>query len=357
MNSEDIIEYKKSGFDTKMYYEKQKKSVLERVRKFEYGKLYLEVGGKFFYDPHAARVLPGYDPNIKQKILADLIPESEILFCVDYKGIVTDRQLKNTAESYRAIVWEKIQEIEDNLGIKPKIVINRVEQELNHKVEQFITKANVNAYEVYKRYYIKNYPNDFDKIFSDEGFGLDDYIKLDKDLAIVVGPASSSGKMSTCLGQIYLDHLVGIESGYAKFDLFPIWNLPLDHPVNLAYEAATVDIGDYNVIDKLHLQNYGKDAVNYNRDKEIFRLITNLAQRFDEGNLLREYKSPTDMMINEAGFCITDDKLVCEAGLEEINRRAVWYQDILSRGDGLKNWINRCYELRERAEDYIKKSY
>ncbi len=357
MRSDEIIEYKKIGFDNQKYYKKQKDAVLKRVRRFSNGKLYLEVGGKFFYDPHAARVLPGYDPNIKQKILADLVAEAEILFCIDYKSIVTDRQVKNTVDSYKAIIWEKLQEIEDNLTVKPKLVINRVEQDLHPTVQEFITKAEVKGYEIYKRYYIKHYPDDFELVLSEEGFGMDDYIKFDKDLIIVMGPTYDSGKMSTCLGQIYLDHLIGIESGYAKFELFPIWNLPLEHPVNLAYESATVDIGDYNVIDNLHLENYEEKAVSYNRDKEAFQLIVKLINKVDSSNPLREYKSPTDMSINEAGFCITDDKFVCETGLEEINRRAVWYQDILSRGDGLKNWINRCYELRERAEAYIKKAY
>lgn len=355
MDSNDLLPLTKSGFDNDVYYRLQKNAIIQRINKFSKGRLYLEIGGKFLFDPHAARVLPGFDPNIKQKILADLKEYTQILFCVDWDGIVSDRQLKNTKDSYRSIVEQTLSQIENSLGNKPILVLNRCRTEINYAVEDFINRFKDKGYQIYKRYFIEGYPKRINKILSDEGFGADDYIELSKSLILVVSPASNSGKLSTCLGQIYLDHQNGIESGYAKFELFPIWNLPISHPINLAYEAATADIGDFNIDDTLHEKAYNQKAVNYNRDVEAFTLLRALADKIvDESNFIKEYKSPTDMGINMSGYAITNDAIVSKAALDEINRRIIWYQEIVARGDGKFNWVYKCKLLAREAEKYLK---
>jgi uncharacterized protein (UPF0371 family) len=353
MNSSEVIRYTEIGFDTSKYFREQKNAIIKRLNTFSEGRLYLEIGGKFLFDSHAARVLPGFDPTIKQKIFADLKDLSEILFCINAKDVLTDRQLKNVEESYTATVTKMLLDIENNLNIKPIIVINRCSHSNDARVEEFITQKKASGYEVYKRYLIEDYPKSVKKILSNDGFGKDDYIVLKKNLILVTGAASNSGKLSTCLGQIYLDEQKGIKSGYAKYELFPIWNLPLNHPVNLSYEAATADIGDFNLEDKLHFAEYGIKSVNYNRDYEAFAILTRLAKEFcSQDNPIRNYKSTTDMGINTAGNAITNDKLVCKAAIEEIERRKAWYQEILERGDGKINWILKCEQLLREAKRY-----
>lgn len=353
MDTSDIIDYEVTGFDSAKYFKLQKQAVLERLDKFAGGRLYLEIGGKFLYDPHAARVLPGFDPYVKPKVCADMVSVAELVYCVDYEDIISDRQLKNTSDSYKKLVSQALRDIQTKLKILPKIVINKIRDETSSILKDFVeTFAD---YEIYRRYYINGYPDGRDKILSDDGFGKDDYVKIDqgKSLVIVTGAASDSGKMSTCLGQMYHDFLHGIESGYAKYELFPIWNLPINHPVNLAYEAATVDIGDYNVPDKYHEKAYGRQSVNYNRDIEAFELLRKMALDFvSESNYIRTYKSPTDMGINTAGSAITDDQVVQSASIEEIKRRKKWYQEVINRGDGKILWVNRCNELIAAAKEY-----
>ncbi|MBD3329807.1 DUF1846 family protein [Candidatus Dojkabacteria bacterium] len=353
MNSADTIDYKVLGFDSQKYFKLQKQEVLKRLDKFAGGRLYLEIGGKFLYDPHAARVLPGFDPYVKKRIFADLASISEILFCVNYDDILSDRQLKNTEESYKAVVEKMLSEIVAELDIKPKLVVNKIRNEAARAVSSFVEFFSDLGYEIFKRYYIADYPDDVRKILSDKGFGRDEYVEIDrqKNLVLVTGAASNSGKMSTCLGQMYHDSERNIESGYAKFELFPIWNLPIHHPVNLAYEAATVDIGDYNVKDSYHLKEHGREAVSYNRDLEAFKLLRKIANEFtSDSNFIRTYKSPTDMGISMAGSAITDDEVVRRAAIEEIKRRKIWYQEIVNRGDGKLNWVNRCEELLAIAQ-------
>jgi uncharacterized protein (UPF0371 family) len=289
--------------------------------------MYLEIGGKFLSDPHAARVLPGFDPASKKEIFAAFSEVAEVLFCVNAEDIATNRQLANQHQDYVTTVLSMIQAIEKATGMKPHVVMNNMDPYSSpESVLDFQRSLQKQQYRVWERYLIDGYPEDIDFILSEDGFGQDDHIPLTKELILVTGAASNSGKLSTCLGQIYQDELIGIESGYAKYETFPVWNLPLEHPVNLAYEAATADIGDYNVLDHYHDEAYGIESVNYNRDVEAFELLQKLAEEFvGSGNAMRKYKSPTDMGINTVGAAITDDKVVCLASLEEIGRRKEWY--------------------------------
>lgn len=355
ISQSDSIEYSVTGFDNQKYFDLQKEKILERIGKFKKGRLYMEIGGKFLFDAHASRVLPGFKPTVKKKIFASLKDHADILFCVDYKDIVENRQLSNEEESYTKASLGIAQDIHLELGVRPDIVINLCEQKKDKSIEKFIDKARGVGYKVYFRHRIEGYPHDTGKILSNDGFGRDDYAHNGKPLVLVTGAASNSGKMSTCIGQIYLDHVNGIDSGYAKFETFPIWNLPLKHPINLAYEAATADIGDYNEMDHYHKEAHGIDAVNYNRDVNAFELLMELgSQIVSESNFIRNYKSPTDMGINHAGFAITDDEIVSIASLHEIDRRKKWYQEIIDRDEGEEKWLTKCDELKTEAMFYIK---
>lgn len=355
MNSTDTIDYSNNGFDNKKYASLQKDEILKRIDQFKDGKLYLEIGGKFLHDPHAARVLPGFEPDVKKTIFSTLRSISDLFFCVNAKDAKTNRQLKNSPEKYTDAVLRMARELEEQIRIKPRFVINLNERTNKLQKTSFEILIEKNGYECYKRYVIDGYPEDTNNVLSDNGYGYDDHIQTSKKLVLVVGAASNSGKMSTCLGQIYNDQRNGIRSGYAKYETFPIWSLPISHPVNLAYEAATADIGDYNVLDTYHELAYGKRSVNYNRDVEAFEIIKNLADKFlDKNNPMSEYRSPTDMGINYAGFAITDDQIVCVASLNEIRRRRAWYKEIYERGEGDREWLRKCDSLEAQALKYIK---
>lgn len=355
ISQSDSIDYPVTGFDSRKYFELQKEKILERIGKFKGGRLYMEIGGKFLFDAHASRVLPGFKPTVKKALFASLKDQATVLFCVGYMDIINNRQLSNKEESFTEAALRIAKNIESELEMKPSIVINLCEPEKDEAVKQFVSEAGEIGFKVHFRYKIEGYPKDTKKILSDDGFGKDDYIESGKPLVLVTGAASNSGKMSTCIGQIYLDHLKGIDSGYAKFETFPIWNLPIKHPVNLAYEAATADIGDYNEMDHYHLKAYGIKAVNYNRDINAFKLLMELStQIVSESNFIRHYKSPTDMGISHAGFAITDDAVVCRASTEEIDRRKRWYREIIDRGEGDSLWTEKCDELKKEALEYIK---
>lgn len=350
----ETLEYRLEGFDNQKYFELQKKHILERIEKFKSGRLYLEIGGKFLFDPHASRVLPGFSATVKRDIFSSLKEVAELIFCVSYEDIIENRQLSNVEETYTDASLRLAKEIEEGIGLHPRIVINKCEKELHPAVQAFIQKAKAQNYTTYQRYLIGGYPKNTKKVLSQEGFGSDDDILIDKKLIFVTGAASNSGKMSTCLGQIYLDEQRGENSGYAKYETFPIWNLPLKHPINLAYEAATADIGDYNVIDPFHEKAYGKHSVNYNRDVDAFELLKNLITQFvPKENFMHEYKSPTDMGINQAGFGVTDDEIISVASTREIDRRKEWYIDILKNGEGDQSWIDKCDDLKLLAEKYL----
>lgn len=269
INSSDIIAYspEQIGFDGAKYIELQASAIRERMSKFA-GRLYLEIGGKFLYDPHAARVLPGFDPESKKKIFKSLAADADIVFCMNYKDIIGDRQLGNKDEDYLISCKKLVHDIQEALGIKPFIAINMIPVSEKNSTAMLRVLSTFAGYEIFKRYMMEGYPHDTAKVLSKNGYGKDEYIPVTKKLVIVTGAASNSGKMSTCLGQIYHEHTHGIDSGYAKYETFPIWNLPLEHPINLAYEAATIDIEDYNMYDPFHEKNYGIKSVNYNRDVE-----------------------------------------------------------------------------------------
>ncbi|HRX64182.1 MAG TPA: DUF1846 family protein [Candidatus Absconditabacterales bacterium] len=355
INSTDIISYKDFGFDGDKYIKMQEDQILDRISQFS-GRLYLEIGGKFIRDPHAARVLPGFHVDSKKQIFHNLKDKAEILFCVNAEDIISDRQLSSEDISYGDYVERMLMIIERNIGVKPIIVINKIDvTSMFDLVLNFERRFQKKQYKVFERYKIAGYPHDVNSILSENGFGGDDHIPLTKNLILVTGAASSSGKMSTCLGQIYLDHNIGIKSGYAKYETFPIWNLPLDHPVNLAYEAATVDVGDVNMIDEYHKKAYGQEVVNYNRDIEGFEIVMGIAKNVvSHKNYMVKYKSPTDMGINTAGFCITEDDIVCQASLDEIKRRKDWYQEQVDRGDGKQERVDVCMKLEKKYEEYIK---
>lgn len=345
MNTSDVPVFKKLGFDNSLYKESQIKDILNRLNNTSSGHLYLEIGGKLFFDPHAARVLPGFDPKVKVDILKSLNTNFDIIFCMNYDDILSNRQLNNRKEDYVESSLNIVKNIQEVFNITPKICINNVKFEQENKEKfinslKYIYSQNPN---IFLRNYISGYPDNVQKILSPEGFGRDDNIPLENKLVIVTGSASNSGKLSTCLGMVYKDSTLGLNSNYAKYETFPIWNLPLKHPVNLAYEAATADIGDRNVIDTYYQQTYGKEAVNYNRDVQAFKIVQKLMKT--------EYASPTDMGISNAGFAITSDEIVSIAGLKEIQRRKEWYAQV---NNGQRAWIKICEELEQDAIQYIK---
>lgn len=355
MNSNETVPYSIPGFDNQMYKLKQSSEIKSRLDKFPNGHLYLEIGGKFLFDAHASRVLPGFDPEVKIKILKELGITFDILFCINAVDIEKNRQLKNTSQNYIDASLEIAKNIERTFNIRPKIVINNI---LDLKEPKLVSARKTlisSGYDIYNRFFINKYPSDKELILSSDGYGKDDDIPLKNHLVLVTGSASNSGKMSTCLGMIYKDNNKGLDSGYAKYETFPIWNLPLKHPVNLAYEAATADIGDHNVIDIYHLEAYGRDAINYNRDVNAFRILKSIAQDFvKDSNYIRQYKSPTDMGINMTGFAITNDYIVSVAGYKEIQRRKEWYKEMTDRGEGKKAWVKVCEELSSECMKYFK---
>ncbi len=350
MNTYDVPVFKKTGFDSQLYKRLQTEEILKRLNGISSGHLYLEIGGKLLNDPHAARVLPGFDPQVKIDILKDLGIPFNVVFCINYNDILENRQLNNRQQDYIEASLKLFVQIQQTFNIIPKLCLNNIKRnDVENKSQYEKALQEIRAYSptVYERYFIDNYPEDTTTILSPNGFGKDDKIEVDNKLVIVTGSASNSGKMSTCLGMVYQDSQSGLNSGYAKYETFPIWNLPLEHPINLAYEAATADIGDKNVIDTYHQQAYGVTSVNYNRDIEAFRVLQKLS------NL--NYKSPTEMDISNAGFAITDDEVVCIASLEEIRRRKEWYKQVYNHQ---QTWIKVCEELELDALRYIKtKSY
>ena len=306
----------KIGFDNALYIEKQKKHILERIDHFK-GKLYLEFGGKLFDDYHAARVLPGFDVNAKIKLLCELREKAEIIFTVSAADIEKTKIRADLGISYAMDVLRLIDDI-TKLGIKVNSVV--ITQYTGQSAaDAFQAKLTMRGVKNYIHRPISGYPSDVDHICSPEGFGSNPYIETSRPLVVVTAPGPGSGKLATCLSQVYHETVRGVSAGYAKFETFPIWNLPLKHPVNLAYEAATADLADLNMIDPYHLEAYGKTTVNYNRDIEAFPIVHTILSRIGNGQC--PYKSPTDMGVNMAGYAIVDDSVVCEASRQEIVSR------------------------------------
>lgn len=309
------------AFDNEKYIKLQTSAILERVRRFG-NKLYLEFGGKLFFDYHAARVLPGYDPLAKLRLLQELKGKADILLCI-YAGDIERRKIRaDFGITYDADALKLIDDLREwGIDIRA-VVITRFDQQPS--AIHFKNKLQRRGIRVYTHRYTKGYPTDVETIVSDEGYGANEYIQTEKPLVIVTGPGPGSGKLATCLSQLYHDYRKGNQSGYAKFETFPIWNIPLKHPANVAYEAATADIKDFNLIDPFHLEAYGKVAVNYNRDVEIFPVLKRILEKITGG--VTFYRSPTDMGVNQIGMAIVNDEAVQEAAKQEIIRRYFRYR-------------------------------
>lgn len=306
----------RTGFDNERYITEQTSSILKRVERFNQ-KLYLEFGGKILWDYHAARVLPGYDPNVKMRLLQQLKDKADILLCI-YAGDIERKKIRaDFGITYDSDALKMIDDLKswgiDVLGV----VITRFDDQPAALL--FKNKLERRGIRVYTHRFTKGYPTDVDQIVSDEGYGANEYVPTEKPLVIVTGPGPGSGKLATCLTQLYHEHRRGRAAGYAKFETFPIWNIPLQHPVNVAYEAATADIRDFNLIDPWHLEAYGETTVNYNRDVEVFPVLRRILEKITGGESF--YKSPTDMGVNRAGFAIVNDDVVQAAARQEVLRR------------------------------------
>ena len=305
----------KQGFDNDKYLAMQSDHIRERISKFG-DKLYLEFGGKLYDDYHASRVLPGFEPDSKLRMLMQLADQAEIVIAINAADITKNKVRYDLGITYDLDVLRLIRVFTDRGLYVSSVVITRYVdtpaiQQFKHKLEKLGLK-------VYRHYEIDGYPSNIPLIVSDEGYGKNDYVETTRPLVVVTAPGPGSGKMATCLSQLYHENKRGVKAGYAKFETFPIWNLPLKHPVNLAYEAATADLNDVNMIDPFHLEAYGKTTVNYNRDVEIYPVLSAIFEGiFGEC----PYKSPTDMGVNMAGLCIFDDDACREASCQEIIRR------------------------------------
>lgn len=309
----------KIGFDNEKYLAEQSGAILERAARIG-GKLYLEFGGKIAYDYHAARVLPGFDPNAKVRLLQRLSDRAEIIVCI-YAGAIERRKIRaDFGIPYDIDALKLIDDLRDWGLLVRAVVITRFEGQPSARV--FQARLERRGIPVYTHGFTRGYPTDVDRIVSEEGYGANAYIPTERPVVVVAGPGPGSGKLATCLSQLYHEHMRGNRAGYAKFETFPIWNLPLKHPVNVAYEAATVELRDVNQIDPYHLAAYGVQAVNYNRDIEAFPLLARILERIGVPSL---YRSPTDMGVNRAGFAITDDRVVRGAAEQEVIRRYFRY--------------------------------
>ena len=305
----------KKGFDNDKYLSMQSQHIRERIAQFD-NKLYLEFGGKLFDDYHASRVLPGFEPDSKLQMLLQLKDQAEIVIVISAEDIVASKVRGDYGITYDLDVLRLIDAFQEVGLYVGSVCVTKYTAAA--EVEAFEKRLNSLGIRTFRHYKIPGYPNDVARIVSDEGYGKNDYIETQRPLVVITAPGPGSGKMATCLSQLYHEHKRGVKAGYAKFETFPIWNLPLKHPVNLAYEAATADLNDVNMIDPFHLEAYGKTAVNYNRDIEIFPVVNAMFELIAGKS---PYKSPTDMGVNMAGNCIVDDAACCEASRNEIVRR------------------------------------
>lgn len=326
----------KIGFDNNKYLLTQSGRINERINEFG-GKLYLEFGGKLFDDYHASRVLPGFQPDSKLQMLLQLKDRAEIVIVINSMDIENSKVRADLGITYGSDVFRLIDEFTAKGLMVGSVVLTKYLS--TPKITEFENRLKNAGIKTYRHYIIDGYPSDIAKIVSDDGFGKNDYIETSRELVIITAPGPGSGKMATCLSQLYHENKRGIKAGYAKFETFPVWNLPLNHPVNIAYEAATADLNDVNMIDPWHLDAYGKTTVNYNRDVEIFPV---LKATFEKIYGKCPYKSPTDMGVNMAGYCITDDQAVREAANQEIIRR---YFDAKSKNMKRPGNENEIYKL------------
>ena len=304
----------KIGFNNEEYVRRQKEEILNRISQFD--KLYLEFGGKLFDDCHASRVLPGFDVNAKVKLLETLKDKAEIIIAISAGDIARKKIRADFGIGYDADVMRLMDNLRELNIYVSSIVITQYEGQ--EAADVFKNKMERRGERVYIHTKTKGYPNNINVIISDEGYGKNPYIETTRPLVVVTAPGPGSGKLATCLGQLYHEHKRGVSAGYAKFETFPIWNLPLKHPVNVAYEAATADLKDVNMIDHFHLEKYGVRTVNYNRDIEVFPIVRSILEKIT-GKVL--YNSPTDMGVNMAGYAIFDDEVVSNAAKQEVIRR------------------------------------
>ena len=334
----------KYGFDNDKYIRIQSEHIKERIAQFK-GKLYLELGGKLFVDHHASRVLPGFQPDSKLHMLKQLASDAEILIVISALDIEKNKVRQDLGITYDEDVLRlRTEFINRGFNVSSVVVTHYNGQKSADLYRQRLEHMGI---KVYYHYTIEGYPNNVALIDSDDGFGKDDFVETTHPLVIVTAPGPGSGKMAVCLSQLYNEHKRGIEAGYAKFETFPVWSLPLKHPVNIAYEAATADLNDVNMIDPYHMEAYGKVAINYNRDVEIFPVLNAIFEGI-YGHC--PYKSPTDMGVNMVGFCISDDEACCEASKQEIIRRYYTALNKLAEGAVNEAEINKLSLLMQQSK-------
>lgn len=335
--------FMKTGFDNEKYLKMQSEHIRQRIEQFDH-KLYLEFGGKLFDDYHASRVLPGFAPDSKMRMLKQLSDQAEIIIVISAKDIEKNKVRGDLGITYDSDVLRLMDSFRDNGLYVGSVVITQYSGQESALL--FKNKLEKLGISVYIHYNIAGYPSNIPLIVSDEGYGKNEYIQTSRPLVIITAPGPGSGKMATCLSQLYHEHKRGIHAGYAKFETFPIWNLPLKHPVNLAYEAATADLNDVNMIDPFHLEAYGETTVNYNRDVEIFPVLNTIFERIYGQS---PYQSPTDMGVNMAGNCICDDEACREASRQEIIRRYFAVLDSFLKGNCAADEVQKVELLMNQA--------
>ena len=333
----------KIGFSNEKYVKMQSEHIRERISQFG-GKLYLEFGGKLFDDYHASRVLPGFEPDSKLKMLSQLSSQAEIVIVISAVDIEKNKIRQDLGITYNEDVLRLRQEFQNRGFMVGSVVITHYNGQCS--ADDYRRRLESMGIKTYYHYTIEGYPNNVALIDSDDGFGKDDYVETTRPLVIVTAPGPGSGKMAVCLSQLYNEHKRGVNAGYAKFETFPVWNLPLKHPVNIAYEAATADLNDVNEIDPFHMEAYNKVAINYNRDVEIFPVLTAI---FDGIYGKCPYKSPTDMGVNMVGFCISDDEVCKEASRQEIIRRYYTALNKMATGAMNEAEVNKIALLLKQA--------
>lgn len=334
----------KIGFDNEKYLRIQSEHIRERIAQFD-GKLYLELGGKLFDDHHASRVLPGFKPDSKLRMFRQLADSIEIVIVISAEDIEKNKVRADLGITYDEDVLRLRDEFMTRGFMVGSVVITHYNGQ--HAADTFRRRLERLGIKSYIHYLIDGYPHNVELIASDEGFGKNDYVETERPLVIVTAPGPGSGKMAVCLSQLYNENKRGIRAGYAKFETFPVWNLSLKHPVNIAYEAATADLNDVNMIDPFHLEAYDKIAVNYNRDIEIFPVLNALFEGIYGEN---PYKSPTDMGVNMVGFCISDDEVCCQASRDEIIRRYYSATNKLAEGTDSDREVNKILLLFNQAK-------
>jgi len=333
----------KIGFDNAKYLQMQSQHIRERIAQFD-NKLYLEFGGKLFDDYHASRVLPGFEPDSKLQMLLQLKEQAEIVIVISAQDIISSKVRGDYGITYDLDVLRLIDAFQ-GMGLFVGSVCVTM-YTAAPEVEAFEHKLNSVGVRTFRHYKIPGYPNDVARIVSDEGYGRNDYIETQRPLVVITAPGPGSGKMATCLSQLYHEYKRGVKAGYAKFETFPIWNIPLKHPVNLAYEAATADLNDVNMIDPFHLEAYGITTVNYNRDVEIFPVLNAIFEKIQGKS---PYKSPTDMGVNMAGNCIVDDEVCRAASRMEILRRYYTAKTELVQGKGAEETVRKLELVMQQA--------